>query len=937
MSSIWPYPGSRWWKFDFHTHTPASKDTPWHDLIGKEGALTPEDWLLKYMAAEIDCVAITDHNSGAWIDQLKVAYAAMQANPPVGFRELHLFPGVEISVNGGFHLLAVFGSQTTTSDIDTLLGAVKYQGTKGDSDGVTREAAPEVIQAIVAAGGLPIPAHADCGKGLLQLEAEGVVKPKLDANTVAQVLESNDILAMEFVNADTSKPAIYTQRKLKWAEVLGSDCHNFRPPYPNVPGSRYTWVKMATPSLEGLRLALLDGNGVSIRRSDEDAFEPFKTPEHFITSITVKDARAMGRNNASVLKFSPYFNALVGGRGTGKSTVIHALRLASGRTGEINRLDEKSEPRQTFEQFVKVSKNRDDRGGLLEQTRVELELLRDAVPHRLTWQQSSAQTVTVEEHENGEWKRSISQEVSPQRFPLRIFSQGQIAALAGENTLALLGVIDEAAETQSAKNSFEEAKRNYLAQRARLRELDGRLKANAEIQRQFHDVERKLTSFEQAHHADVLKAYQRARQQVQAVQGQFQKANDLAQGIQNLSQELTLDEPPKETFNAQADSDVLSVLAALRESVTSAQKAVATAAHQLAAAVQSLRQGHGMVSWQQRIEATKQTYDQLKAGLQAQGVNDPSEYARLVQEKQRLEGEIKKLGLIQQERDRLIMECETLWLNIAQARREISEKRQTFLRHTLAQNDFVRIELLPFGNDTRDLERSLRDLLAADKYDEDIYVPEQPGTPSKGLIADWCNALSNGTAPDDALRALKERLIEACHGQGNFGAWFNKFLAGQAEKRPEFIDHIRCWFPEDGLIVRYSRKGDGTDFQPIGQASAGQRAAAMLAFLLAQGAEPLVLDQPEDDLDNHLIYELVVRQIRENKLRRQLIIVTHNPNIVVNGDAEMLFALDFNGQCFVKTEGALQQQNVRDEVCRIMEGGREAFSRRWHRLGRGLL
>ena len=110
----------------------------------------------------------------------------------------------------------------------------------------------------------------------------------------------------------------------------------------------------------------------------------------------------------------------------------------------------------------------------------------------------------------------------------------------------------------------------------------------------------------------------------------------------------------------------------------------------------------------------------------------------------------------------------------------------------------------------------------------------------------------------------------------------------------------------------------------------------MLAFLLAQGAEPLVLDQPEDDLDNHLIYELVVRQIRENKLRRQLIIVTHNPNIVVNGDAEMLFALDFNGQCFIKTEGALQQQNVRDEVCRIMEGGREAFSRRWHRLGRGL-
>lgn len=933
MSSIWPYPGSRWLKFDFHTHTPASKDTPWHDLIGQEGALTPEAWLLKYMAAEIDCVAVTDHNSGAWVDKLKDAYAVMRANPPEGFRDLYLFPGVEISVNGGFHLLAIFGAETTTSDIDTLLGAVKYQDTKGDSDGVTREAAPEVIQAILTAGGLPIPAHADSAKGLLQLETDGVLKPKLDANTVAQVLESNDILAMEFVNVDCPKPAIYTQRKLKWAEVLGSDCHNFRPPYPNIPGSRYTWVKMATPSLEGLRLALLDGNGVSIRRSDEEVFDPFKTPEHFITSITINDARAMGRNQAATLHFSPYFNALVGGRGTGKSTVIHALRLASGRAGEINRLDEKSEPRQTFEQFVKVSSNRDDRGGLRDQTAVTLELIRDEVPHRLTWQQSAAQNLTVEDQESGKWKRSVSQEISSQRFPLRIFSQGQIAALAGENTLALLGVIDEAADTQSAKDSFEEAKRIYLAQRAKLRELDGRLKASAELQRQFHDVERKLKTFEQTHHADVLKAYQRARQQNQAVQGQFQTADDLAQKIQSLAQALTLDELSHEFFDTQTDADVLAVLAALRESVLVAQKAVDTAANQLTASIHALRQDQGLVIWKQRSESTKQAYEKLKADLLAQGVNDPNEYARLVQEKQRLEGEIKKMDILQQERDRLVMECEVLWLNLSQARKNISEKRQTFLGQVLAQNDFVRIELVPFGKDARIVERSLREMLDVldERFISDI-LDMNGDTATNGLIADWLGADDN----EAALSTLKERLVEACSGGGTLGGKFKNYLQRKSEGHPEFIDHIRCWFPEDSLLVHYSRKGDGTDFQPIGQASAGQRAAAMLAFLLARGAEPLVLDQPEDDLDNHLIYELVVRQIRENKLRRQLIIVTHNPNIVVNGDAEMLFAFDFIGQCFVKTEGSLQQQNVRDEVCRIMEGGREAFSRRWHRLGRGV-
>lgn len=125
MSFQWTYPGARWWKFDFHTHTPASKDTDaWQRAMGTVDELTAKQWLQKYMVAGIDCVAVTDHNCGAWVDKLKVAYATMQEDPPEGFRELHLFPGVELSVNGGFHLLAIFGADATTSDIDSLLGRV---------------------------------------------------------------------------------------------------------------------------------------------------------------------------------------------------------------------------------------------------------------------------------------------------------------------------------------------------------------------------------------------------------------------------------------------------------------------------------------------------------------------------------------------------------------------------------------------------------------------------------------------------------------------------------------------------------------------------------------------------------------------------------------------------------------------------------------------
>jgi hypothetical protein len=250
-----------------------------------------------------------------------------------------------------------------------------------------------------------------------------------------------------------------------------------------------------------------------------------------------------------------------------------------------------------------------------------------------------------------------------------------------------------------------------------------------------------------------------------------------------------------------------------------------------------------------------------------------------------------------------------------------------FLAESLAGNEFVRMTLEPFGRDARNIERSLRELLDIqdDRFESDILLEGGDGTP-EGLVADIAGGSDRAAAVADA----KRRIVEL----EGFGGRFQNALARKLEQ-PEFADHVRCWFPEDDLSIEYSRRGDGLDWVPISQASQGQRSAALLAFLLAFGDEPLILDQPEDDLDNHLIYELIVRQIRENKLRRQLIIVTHNPNVVVNGDAEMVHVLDFRaGQCRVVQSGALQDKSVREEVCRVMEGGREAFSRRWARLGR---
>lgn len=931
---LWPYPGSRWWKFDFHTHTPASRDTYW---ARNNIDLSPEEWLLAYMTAEIDCVAVTDHNSGAWIDKLKDAYAHMKeqadaGSPPQGFREITIFPGVEVSVSGGFHLLAIFDPDATTRTITDLLATVRYQDTDGDSDGVTREGPEIVIQAVMDEKGIPIPAHADRpdekGKGLLALRDEGSAASRLDANTIKGILGNEHLLAVEWEDLSRQAPEFVRTRVEQFARVIGSDCHSFQGNA--VPGSRYTWVKMARPTLEGLRLALLDGNGVSIRRSDEGAFDPFKTPVHFITAIEIHSARYMGNSRAERIEITPFYNALIGGRGTGKSTFVHALRLAYGRDGELNSLSDNAEPLRQFESFRKVYKARDDDGALREQTEICVELVREDQLYRLRWQKSKESQIIVEEKDaNGTWRKSQSQTVNAERFPIRLFSQGQIAAVAGESRQALLSVIDEAAQVGRLKQAFEEEKRTFLTKQARLRELKGKLDERPEVERRLHEVVRKLDAFTQADHDEVLKALDLAQRQRRAVDQLLEQIRALPVRIEEVEQDLILEEWPFGVFDDTSNADVLKWRKKADAAVRQARQALEQARRVLYNNAQWLEQDPLLVAWRKRVDKTLADFNAKQQALAAKGVNDPQVFKQLVQERHGLETELKRLDQIKEERDTLEKDIAAQWQRVVEAREAITSARAKFVQSALHENRYVRIEVVPFGFDPRVIERSLRELLEItdDRFENDILAMDAEGNPTGGLAFKIDQADDRKAALDSAKKQL-QTIADV------FGGHFKNYLKKKLE-RPEFADHIQCWFPEDDLRIEYSRRADGTDWAAITQGSQGQRSAALLAFLLAFGEEPLVLDQPEDDLDNHLIYDLIVRQIRENKLRRQLIIVTHNPNIVVNGDAELVHVLDFRGgQCRVVERGALQEKLVREEVCRVMEGGREAFERRWKRLGR---
>ena len=93
------------------------------------------------------------------------------------------------------------------------------------------------------------------------------------------------------------------------------------------------------------------------------------------------------------LEFSPWLNALIGGRGTGKSTVIHGLRLVTRRNDELVGLEEHSVPRLTFERFRKVPQDQNSEGGLRENTEILWTVMRDGVRHRLRWRQNGTDLV----------------------------------------------------------------------------------------------------------------------------------------------------------------------------------------------------------------------------------------------------------------------------------------------------------------------------------------------------------------------------------------------------------------------------------------------------------------------------------------------------------------------------------------------------------------
>lgn len=183
--------------------------------------------------------------------------------------------------------------------------------------------------------------------------------------------------------------------------------------------------------------------------------------------------------------------------------------------------------------------------------------------------------------------------------------------------------------------------------------------------------------------------------------------------------------------------------------------------------------------------------------------------------------------------------------------------------------------------------------------------------------------------PDNAI-AFAERIDRALHSDRREGQDGRETrLADQLRRGTaanEMLDYI---FGLEYLRPRYSLTYGGQD---IGLLSPGERGLLLLVFYLLVDKDdiPIVIDQPEENLDNQTIYRILVKCIKKAKERRQVIMVTHNPNLAVVCDAEQIIYAFRNGEGvrFEYEAGSIEQPEIKNRVVQILEGTEPAFRNR---------
>jgi energy-coupling factor transporter ATP-binding protein EcfA2 len=851
-----------------------------------------------------------------------------------------VFPGVEVTTStgsDGIHILLIGDLTRTARDIDILLaktcGFDDQRNPSFNPATGTPAAAPRSITDILddlPDGWLAIAPHALCDNGIASCETvKGSNRWRalhhdrlvaLDVGGDNESTRSGGETKREGFNAEFRKRTLANFPCLdRIAFISTSDSYSL-----DTLGSRFTWIRMAEPSFEGLRQAFLDHEARIIRDSDPkrtSKSDPNEIDHSWIEAICVGGTIA-NSTAPLTLEFDPRLNVIIGGRGSGKSTVVAALRQVYGSVAtlpESLRPEAEDFVQQVFGRAVVTSRHRLPISGEQQETR---------------WTAADGSTT-----DRGGARTATS-------FPVRILAQKELYERArpdpGDPYLAsrnLLLLIDEANEAtgDGTQSSFEaeRASAEYRCQaavQARL-QLESALSKRDELRARKAELRRQLEVLDDPDRKARREHNERLVRERADLEASAASLNSAIAKMREQAEALLPDttELPVAAEHGSLEHHQQS----LRRITGELRQQVQAALLEAEAKALQAREARLTGPWAEEAQRAVEDDMAYQAELVALGV-DSEQYNALREDLSIVEATLADLERKGQDVVQARQTETSAWDELA-AIYATRRRRRGHLGSVVAKRSgSLRFEIKSYADCVgwvSDARKLLN--LRADGFIADVQALSQwlwyGGTAEEldSRLALWRDALINGNS--DAYRRLTTEVTQVRR------TWWDRL------RSQDFAVRLRLatLLADDVITMRFLREGQDPDksesWQEVTHGSPGQRSAAMLSFVLHHGIEPLVLDQPEDDLDTALISQLVVKELRKSRWRRQVIVVTHNANIPVLGDAERVIALENQAGCLrIKTTsgphvGPLEIAEVRCEIQNVMEGGVPAFITREQR------
>ena len=836
----------------------------------------------------VSVLAVTDHNSVRDVSAFRSAAEG---------REVTIFPGFELSSVEGIHVLCIYPQDTAEDQLGRFLGEFGIRQTS-PSSAPSDHTVVQILAKVQTQEGISVAAHVTTDHGLFKV---------LSGQALIKAWRSEELLAIQIPGPVKDLPQGIRQivenkngdyRRTSAADNLGVAVVNAKdivdPENLEDPAAT-CWIKMSDVGIEGLRQAFLDP-GSRIRLASDPPLE-----EHAeLVSLSWEG----GFLDGTAFRFNPNLNVLIGGRGAGKSTVVESMRYVLG-------LDPVGE---------EARKARDGIVGhvLRSGTKISL-LVRSHGPKERDYRiERTVPNPPVVREEHGELSNLLPEEILPR---VEVYGQHEISELtrSRENLTRLLHrfVKQDAAlgrRKADLRRSLEKTRRSILDVRADLRQIDERLAA-------LPGVEETLKRFRDAGLEDRLREQSLLVREERVLNSIPERLEPFRECLNLLRQELPIDR----LFLSQkslADLPGKEILAGANAILESLNADLEKVLQQLETALQQAENGlTGVRSrWNQRKSEVQDSYQKILRELQKSAV-DAEEFIRLRRK-------IEELRPLRERRPLL----------------ERLEKEHTTRRNALlAEWEDVKAE------ESRGLDRAAKTVSKELRNRVDVTVT---AAGNREPLFDVLKAKIGGRL-SEAIDKVKQasdlslpEFVRCCKTGAKAVHETYAVPMSQAERlagaSPEVFMHVEeLELPATTAIcLNTAPAGDPPQWQALEELSTGQKATAVLLLLLLESDAPLIVDQPEDDLDNRFITESIIPRMREEKRRRQFIFSTHNANVPVLGDAEMILGLTAAGGPAGVTAriapehiGSIDVRDVRKLIEEVLEGGKEAFERRRRKYG----